>query len=292
MSWRVDNSGLLIVSGDHLKLSTEGGERAMANAMWMEVGPNEDSGCSVWRFKMTSGGGMWVGVCTEDGLGPSYSLRGLMYGGPGNLSEGGCLVTPGWGPSLREGDTVDMKTTVSADRVTVEYGRNGFYLGVAFDISGWTGPPLRPAVRLHNGNSLTISKVEPSEFPQTEQKLGDDVVNGLWKSEDGSYHLGVSMDLEKGLCGIDASVCNSFSCGLKFDHERGVWVSNGICDTTLVDDPETEALEGRVMGILESISKICRSGPQLVITTETDTHRFNIADKPGPATRDKIRWMK
>ena len=135
--------------------------------------------------------------------------------------------------------------------------------------------------------------MEQSEFPQTEEKLGDDVVNGLWKSEDGSYHLGVSMNLEEGRCGLHARVCNSIWCRLKFDHEKGVWSQHGgMAETYVMPDRETFALERRVMGILKSISNICRSGPQLVITTETDTHRFNIADKPGPATRDKIRWMK
>ena len=38
------------------------------------------------------GGGMWVGVATEDRFGPGYGLKGLLYGGPGNLSDGGSLV--------------------------------------------------------------------------------------------------------------------------------------------------------------------------------------------------------
>ena len=43
-----------------------------------------------------------------------------------------------WGPKLGKGDSLDMKISVEAERLTVEFGLNGSYLGVAFDIVGWS----------------------------------------------------------------------------------------------------------------------------------------------------------
>ena len=36
-------------------------------------------------------------------------LQGLLYGGPGNLSDGSSLVTGHWGPKFATGDNVGMK---------------------------------------------------------------------------------------------------------------------------------------------------------------------------------------
>ena len=212
-----------------------------------------------------------------------------MYGGPGNLSDGGSLVTDGWGPSLREGDIVDMKVCQEADRVTVEYGRNGFYLGVAFDIEGWNGGTLRPVVSLGNGDSLNISKLDPAEFPDTEEKLGDEVICGVWKSEESE---GSSYTLEVGGDENLLRVCvwpGGSSCTLKYDPEKGVLALHGVPMRILL--PSTHPLKGLVIRMLPSIRKISRSGPQLVVTTDTASHKFNRAPRPGRATRKDIRWI-
>jgi len=183
MSWIVDNSGRLIASDNEVKLVTEGRGDSKANAMWIDSSDEADSGTSVWRLQMTGGGGMWVGVATEDRFGPGYSLKGLLYGGPGNLSDGGSLVQAKWGPSLTKGDTVDMKTIVTEDRVTVQFGRNGANLGVAFDLTGWSGAALRPVVSLaRDGDSLTITKLPLSDFPLDPQERGADDVREATKT--------------------------------------------------------------------------------------------------------------
>ena len=90
MSWVTDNSGGLIASGNEVKMATD---HFLANAMWIDH--SEDSDCTVWRFEIKVGDGMWVGVATEEGLAHDYRLKGLMYGGPGNLSDGGSLSVMG-----------------------------------------------------------------------------------------------------------------------------------------------------------------------------------------------------
>ena len=138
------------------------------------------------RFQIEQGEGMWVGVTTDENFMWSYALKGLMYGGPGNLSSGGGLAQGGWGPTLKAGDTVDMKVNLVDNHLTVEFGRNGFYLGKAFDIEGWPlSGPLRPVVSLSGeGNSLTISKVtDMEEFPALVKVPAEDDINGEWQHD-------------------------------------------------------------------------------------------------------------
>ena len=48
-------------------------------------------------------------MSTDNNFGPSYGMNGLIFGGPGNLSDGGSLVTGGWGPKFKAGDTGCLK---------------------------------------------------------------------------------------------------------------------------------------------------------------------------------------
>ena len=139
---------------------------------------------------------MWIGVTLDDKFGTGYRLKGLLYGGPGNLSDGSSLAQGGWGPSLKAGDTVDMKVTLTLDsRLIVEYGRNGLNLGTAFDIQGWEefrGQALRPVVSLGNkGDSVSIAMVTAAqEFPTEGLVPAEDDINGDWvHKDDQSYSL-------------------------------------------------------------------------------------------------------
>ena len=96
-----------------------GGGDSKGNALWVdgEGGPGE------WLWKIEEGNGMWIGVAEEARFGPGYQLKvsslnsisvklplqGLLYGGPGNLSDGSSLVTGHWGPKFATGDNVGMK---------------------------------------------------------------------------------------------------------------------------------------------------------------------------------------
>jgi len=290
MSWRLDNSAALTATGSEVRLDEQRGDRK-ANAMWICSAEAGDS-ITAWRLVVTGGGGMWVGLATEDRFGPGYSLKGLLYGGPGNLSDGGALVESRWGPGLCQGDTLDMKVCVEADRVTLHYARNGVNLGPAFDIRGWTGAPLRPVVSLSGqGDSLTISKLEPGEFPDNREVDREDEVGGDWESEDGTYLL--SLQGDERLCRLSVKVANNMVCSLKYNDQRGCWaLEGGIMSTQMLPPPHLQELERSVMNILRSITEISRSGAQLVLSTEAGRHRFNRAVRPGPAGRDKIRWMK
>ena len=278
MSWQVDSSARLAASSGEVRLVAEGRGDSKANAMWVEA--SEADTCAIWRLKVTEGDGIWAGVCTEDRFGAGWALKALLYGGPGNLSDGGSLVKGKWGPKLGKGDSLDMKISVEAERLTVEFGLNGSYLGVAFDIVGWTEAALRPVVSLSGkGDSVTITKLEPSEFPHIRAEVGEEEVSGDWESEDGSYKLSVEGD--ERLCRLSATVANNIICSLKFNDQRGWSLDGGVISTQMLPSPELQAKERTVTAILKSVTDISRSGG----------HRFNRAARPTPACRENINWM-
>merc|ERR1712032_1659299 len=90
----------------------------------------------------------WIGMGEEAKFGPGYQLKGLLYGGPGNLSDGSSLVTGHWGPKFATGDNIGMKVEVVDGATIVSFRHNEKPLGAAFSIEGWTGDKLRPVVSL------------------------------------------------------------------------------------------------------------------------------------------------
>ena len=127
-----------------------------------QVETERESQYGCWRFEVKAGGGMgmWVGVTTEDKFGHGRSLKGLLYGGPGNLSDGSSLVTGGFGPKLAAGHTLDMRLRMEGGSLTLEFCHNNNYLGPAFHIEGWSWGVPRPVVSLSGaGASVGVSRL-------------------------------------------------------------------------------------------------------------------------------------
>jgi len=261
------------------------------NAMWID---DQDIN-TVWRFKILNGQGVWIGVDTEGTFAKCYGVKGLFYGGPGNLSDGSCLVQRGWGPKLDQGDTVDMKVQNNSYGLTVEFGRNGFYLGTAFDMKGWNfgGQAIRPIVCLgKKGDCVTISKIEASEFPTAVQVPDDDDITGDWKSDTDPWYYLYLYKVDEKTCSVTARVRNSIFGTVKHDGEK--WQSQGEYGTTLVGvgDPKLVNLERTVSRMVVSIDGIVRDGTGLMVSSGGTTNKFVRAAKPSAATKEDIRMNK
>jgi len=290
MSWTIDDSAYQSAQHSQVKV-TQGVRRDYKfNAMWVD---KQDTN-TVWRFKILKGQGIWFGVGTEDTFGKCYGAKGLFYGGPGNLSNGMALVMCSWGPELVQGDTIDMKVQNISGDLTVEFGRNGFYLGTAFDIKGWNfgGQVIRPIVSLRNkGDCVTISKIEASEFPTAVQVPDDDDITGVWKSDtDPSYTLCL-YKVDQRTCAVSASVRNSIFGTVKHDGRK--WQSQGGTGHTNagVWDPKLVNLERTVSKMLQSIDGIVRDGTGLIVNFGGTTNKFVRAPKPAGATKEDMTWM-
>merc|ERR1711935_26832 len=118
MSWLADDSGLVQVDGASLTCS--GAKKANA------IFAGEDAeGVSCWEFDIKNGEGFWVGMATQENFGSGYKLKGLMYGGPGNLSDGGALLKGKWGPRFGAGDKIKMRLEVVSDSASIAFAKNG-----------------------------------------------------------------------------------------------------------------------------------------------------------------------
>eukprot|EP00091_Calanus_sinicus_P015661 TRINITY_DN34159_c0_g1_i1.p1 TRINITY_DN34159_c0_g1~~TRINITY_DN34159_c0_g1_i1.p1 ORF type:complete len:103 (-),score=34.39 TRINITY_DN34159_c0_g1_i1:135-443(-) len=100
MSWTVDETGNAVGSGEEVKHGGAVGAEKKGNAIWMDDKVGEGVHC--WSFEISGGKGLWIGVGTEENFGSGYKLKGLLYGGPGNLSDGGSLVLGTGGLSLEK----------------------------------------------------------------------------------------------------------------------------------------------------------------------------------------------
>ena len=101
MTWTEDGSGNLIVSGEEVKHI--GSEGKKANALWSKGGTGS------WEFRISGQSGIWIGVSSPAKFGAGYGMKGLFYGGPGNLSDGSSLVAGQWGPKFEDGDVIGMR---------------------------------------------------------------------------------------------------------------------------------------------------------------------------------------
>ena len=234
MSWKLDTSGLLACDGNVVTLQGQVKGDAKANAMWME----QESAC--WRFEIKSGGGMWVGVALEEKFGAGYGMKGLLYGGPGNLSDGGSLVTGGWGPQLQAGDTVDMMVTQSGDNLKMGFSHNNSYLGTAFNIDGWTGGAPRPVVSLSStSDSVSISNIGSDSFTRNTVPVPSDKLTGSWVTNDYSLSLSeAGAHMFRMSIGIKAG--NNKSGRIK-RAEDGTWsLMEPMMSTMMLPSPETQ----------------------------------------------------
>jgi hypothetical protein len=100
--WTDDGTGAVVGNGNEVSCVTESTTDSKFNALWKE---GDDGGAVAgehyWLVKVLRGDGVWVGLSSETKFGPGYRCKGTMYGGPGNTSDGGALVTSQFGDAVK-----------------------------------------------------------------------------------------------------------------------------------------------------------------------------------------------
>eukprot|EP00971_Amphidinium_carterae_P029607 582358-Amphidinium_carterae.1 len=83
---------------------------SIANALCL-VGFSK--GVEYFEVETLEGDGAFIGVTTKDGLAEEYNVKGLMYGGPGNLTSGSAGLRTRYGNGVKKGSiigvTVDLR---------------------------------------------------------------------------------------------------------------------------------------------------------------------------------------
>jgi hypothetical protein len=202
MSWQDDGSGKVVVNGAEVRHSADSGK---GNAVWSQ------GGTGYWHLDVEGTSGLWIGVTTGDNFAAGYGLKGLFYGGPGNLSDGNSLVTGHWGPKFGNGDRIGMRLEQNGDRASLAFSLNGTGLGVAFDIQGWSGGQLRPAVSLEDpSHAVKIS--DGGALPALESMLA---AGGPGAGVEGSWRGRCDVQVERAgedTWRVTAKVANSMTC--------------------------------------------------------------------------------
>merc|ERR1711971_1186139 len=213
-------------------------------------------------------------------------MGGLLYGGPGNLSDGSSLVTGHWGPKFASGDNIGMKVEVVDGATIVSFRHNEKPLGAAFSIEGWTGDKLRPVVSL--GNQGQAVSIQPSSGTSFAKEAGPrEGLEGDWEGED----LKVSIEAEgnAGKWRVGAIVGNSLSCEVTQDGMK--FTSGPVISTRMMAPPHLQAKETAVSKLLEELNCIAREGTDLRLSSPTSSLLLTPASGPGPATKDRINWL-
>jgi len=281
MSWTDDGSGKITISGNQIVCT---GKNEKANAIWSTGG----SGC--WDFKVSGKSGTWLGLCSKDHFGAGYGIKGLFYGGPGNLSDGNSLVTGHWGPKFGDGDVIRMRAEHSGQRTVVSFSKNGAGLGTAFDLQGWgKGESLCPAVSMDSeGQSVTITQIDMPEGSSMEAStIVSPGVEGSWE---GRFKLDIAKE-GANAWRVSAKVGNNMSC-LVQQGQDGKLKSGPVMSTKMMPPPHLQELEREVTGILTSLVSWRRDGDNLVLVHAAGEEKLSAAKGPGPASLDNINWIK
>lgn len=278
MSWSEDGSGHLTLDGAQVRYTGAGGSKA--NAIW------SNGGTGFWEFKVSGNSGTWIGVAPKDKFAPGYGLKGLLFGGPGNLSDGSSLVIGHWGPSFGDGDVIGMRLEQSGDRTVLAYSKNGAGLGFAFDITGWSGE-MQPVVSMDgSGQGVTITE---GSVPSLDTFLVSGSpgagVEGDWE---GRFKLQVEKTGDK-TYRVSAKVGNSMSCTVT--EENGTFVSGPVMATKMMPPPHLQQLEQEVSNILEGLTGLRRDGENLILEAGGTQEICKPGAGTGPASKEKIHWM-
>ena len=282
MAWRDDGSAQLAIDGAEVR--NTGGKKA--NAIWVEG--EGGAGEWTWTVGQSGSGGLWVGVAEEARFGAGYQLKGLMFGGPGNLSDGSALVTGKWGPRLEPGDTLDMKLEVAETAIILSFRHNNQPLGPAFDIANWTGGALRPVVSFTSKDqaiTLAPSSLSAAHFTlRSEQREGD--VEGRWSAE----NLEVTVSKESGTSWrVSAQVANTISATVTRTEEGGL-VVGPLVTTQMLPPPHLQSKEAAFSQLLTQLTHLGLEGSSLVLVGGDKLVLTRALPLP-PATREKIRWL-
>mmetsp|Transcript_23300 Transcript_23300/g.42122 ORF Transcript_23300/g.42122 Transcript_23300/m.42122 type:complete len:315 (-) Transcript_23300:34-978(-) len=98
----------------------------------------------------------FVGVTSSAAFGQGWKCKGLLFGGPGNLSNGGALVRGEFGEELRKGMKIGVLVKMDAGSITVIFYQDGRCLGPAFAARRLSDAEVYPLLHAGDGDHFCI----------------------------------------------------------------------------------------------------------------------------------------
>ncbi|CAK9014403.1 unnamed protein product [Durusdinium trenchii] len=127
----------------------------------------------------------FIGISTEAAFAKGYKCRGLFFGGPGNLANGGGLLRGNFGDGLQTGSVVGFLSDIESSTVKVTVYQGGRCLGQAFE-SPLQDPsaPIFPVIQAKaDGDKFRIVKATPPKERRREPAGGSHFAVGTWRVE-------------------------------------------------------------------------------------------------------------
>lgn len=118
------------------------------------------SGTEYFEIEVVEGSGAFIGVSTKAGFAEGYKIKGLFFGGPGNLSNGSAGLRTQFGQEVKPGSVIGVTLDLTDEKtVGITFWEGDTCLGEAFkDCAREPGAMVFPAVcASHSGDRFKLS---------------------------------------------------------------------------------------------------------------------------------------
>lgn len=144
------------------------------------------SGTEYFEVEVVEGSGAFIGVSTKAGFAEGYKIKGLFFGGPGNLSNGSAGLRTQFGQEVKPGSVIGVTLDLTDEKtVGITFWEGDTCLGEAFkDCAREPGAMVFPAVcASHSGDRFKLSlKRNPRKpsWSHPTQLLDAGICNAWW----------------------------------------------------------------------------------------------------------------
>jgi len=282
--WISDGSAEIIITGDasevecQLASGTSGGN--VYNGLWKESEQGATAGTHYWKIHVTglNPNSIFVGLSDLEKFKKGWALKGLLFGGPGNLSNGSALIIGGYGPHIKSGNTVGILAVFEGEKLKVYFDLDGTPLGQAFDLPATVLNGVFPVVHFSGTGKASIVKSNDIPTKLNREEPVYEGIEGDWrcteyKGQQPSTSVTVGIFKDKEQVGeqvvFNASlhVINRIHYGLHQDAKSGNWKTTGGMSTLMGGPPELMQLERQMSSLVGNPSRLdVEDGHVLVIS--------------------------
>lgn len=126
------------------------------------------SGTEYFEIEVVQGSGAFIGVTTKAGFLEGYKIKGLFFGGPGNLSNGSAGLRMQFGQEVKPGSVIGVTLDLTDDKsVGITFWEGDTCLGEAFkDCPREPGALVFPAICAKEGDRFKLSLKRNPRKPQ------------------------------------------------------------------------------------------------------------------------------
>eukprot|EP00929_Paragymnodinium_shiwhaense_P005247 TRINITY_DN10693_c0_g1_i1.p1 TRINITY_DN10693_c0_g1~~TRINITY_DN10693_c0_g1_i1.p1 ORF type:complete len:342 (+),score=48.28 TRINITY_DN10693_c0_g1_i1:94-1026(+) len=229
--------------------------------------------------------GPFIGVASGSGFAKGWKIKGLFFGGPGNLSTGSALARGEYGDGVAVGMRVGVLVEFDEQTVTATFYQDGRCLGPAFAARRLTAEPIYPVVQAkEQGDRFLIRYAEAPVERQRQAKAGgtEHPAVGDWKldsissmdiaskmPEGARATLRVSSESAKNHFGLHACVCNRINAKAQASGEvtstgQEIRVSGPVMATMMMGPEDMMEVETAVSAALQGLSH-WQVGPETLV---------------------------